>query len=109
MIESLVTERATTSTRLNPPKTLETDWTQRSKSDDLYHIPNPNVEPTGTEKARPPKKHLAPQSGGQAKRLGYTGGQLEKMAQDRDAWTAFVGGLCSTRGANSLKMMIMPQ
>ena len=28
----------------------------------------------------------------------YTWGQLERFAQDRDAWRALVGGLCSSRG-----------
>ena len=30
------------------------------KANDLYHTSNPDLEPTGKEKARPPKKHLAP-------------------------------------------------
>ena len=32
------------------------------------------------------------------KRMGYTWGQLERPAQDRDAWGAPVGGLYSSRG-----------
>ena len=34
----------------------------------------------------------------ETKRMGYTWGQLERLAQDRDAWRPLVGGLCSCRG-----------
>ena len=30
------------------------------------------------------------------KRMGYTWGQLERLSQDRNAWRALVGGLCSS-------------
>ena len=52
---TLDTDHATTSRRLNPPKTLEADWTQSPKANDLYHTPSLDLEPTGKEKARPPK------------------------------------------------------
>jgi hypothetical protein len=32
------------------------------------------------------------------KKTGHTWGQLEKLAQDRDGWREFVGGLCPSRG-----------
>ncbi|MBN3275678.1 CFDP2 protein, partial [Polyodon spathula] len=32
------------------------------------------------------------------KRTGHTWGQLERLAQDRDGWRVFVGGLCPRRG-----------
>ena len=34
----------------------------------------------------------------ETKRSCYNWGQLERLAQDRDAWRALVGGLCSSRG-----------
>ena len=33
------------------------DWTHPLKANDLYHTSSPDLEPTGKEKARPPKKH----------------------------------------------------
>ncbi len=33
------------------------------------------------------------------KKAGYTWGQLERLAQDRDAWRTLVGGLCPRRGS----------
>ena len=59
------------------------DWTHTPKSTDLYHTSSPDIEPTGKEKARPPKKNLAP------KRMSYTWGQLERLAQIR-----MPGGSC---------------
>ena len=44
---------------------LEMNWTHALKAKDLYHTSSPELEPTGKEKVRPPKKHLAPRSRGQ--------------------------------------------
>ena len=44
-------------------KTLEKDWTHPPKAIDLYHTSNPDLEPTGKEKARPLKKQLGLRSG----------------------------------------------
>ena len=47
--------------KMTSPKTL--DQTHPPKASDLYHTSSPDLEPTGKEKVRPPKRHLVPQSG----------------------------------------------
>ena len=60
-------DQATTSRRWNPPKMLEMDWTHPQKASNPYCMSSPDLEPTGKEKARPPKKHLVPWPGGRNK------------------------------------------
>ena len=66
--------QATTSRRCDSPKTLEIDWTHPPTACGLYHTSSPDLEPTGKEKARAPKKHLAPFSGDRNKRGWVTPG-----------------------------------
>ena len=44
--------------------TLEMDRTHPPKANDLYQTSSLDLEPTGKEKARPPKKYLALRSRG---------------------------------------------
>ena len=64
------------------------DSTHPPNTIDLYHMFSPDLEPTGKDKARLPKKHrrLSPEA--ETKRKSCTWGQLERLAQDQNAWTA---------------------
>ena len=72
----------------------------------LFMWPFCDLEPTGKEKkwGRPRNPWRNDQEA-EIKRMSYTWGQLERLAQDQDVlaqdqdvWRALVGGLCSTRG-----------
>ena len=84
-----------------------------------------DLESTGKEKARPPPPQPPPPKKknkhqkqnkktswrrdlkAETERMDYTWEQLERLAQDRDAWTAVVGDLCSSRGPKAMMMMMM--
>ena len=91
-------KRTTQQQKMRSSKDLEMDWTHPPKPNDLYHTYIPDLKPTGKEKARPSENTCCHNLEAERKRLGYTWGQCERLAQDQDAWRALVGGLCSITG-----------
>ena len=63
-----------------------------------YHTSSPGLEPTGKEKSVLPMNYLLNDLENDTKRIGYTWGQPEGLAQDWCAWTALVGSLCTSKG-----------
>ena len=53
--------------------------------------------PQGTRKRGRPKTTWKRATEAEGKTVGYSWGQLETAAQDRDRWRILVGDLCSTR------------
>ncbi|KAH3868005.1 hypothetical protein DPMN_031141, partial [Dreissena polymorpha] len=58
------------------------------------------MEPPRKRKRGRPRNTWRRDMGADAKQMGQTWGQLEILAQNRDAWRKLVGGLCSD-GATS--------
>ena len=54
------------------------------KANELCHASGPDLEPKGKEKARPPKNAWHQDLGSETKKVGYTCGQLQRLAQDQD-------------------------
>ena len=54
--------------------------------------------PQGKRKRGRPKNTWRRDLDTDAKKMGYTWGQLERLAQDRDGWRKLVGGLCPSGG-----------
>ena len=64
--------------------------------------------PQGKRRRGHPRKHLRPQCGGWKKEMGYTWGQLERLAQHWNVWRAPVGRLSSSRGPKSMMIICYP-
>ncbi|XP_073714068.1 uncharacterized protein [Misgurnus anguillicaudatus] len=58
-----------------------------------------NWNPPGKRKRGRPRNTWRRDLAADTKEFGYTWSQLERKAQDRDAWRALVGGLCPRRGS----------
>ena len=99
-------DQATTCRRQNPPKTLEMDWTHPPKASDLYHMPSPDLEPTGKEKAGLPKKHLVPQSGGWNKKDRLHLGTTWEAGPGSGCPESSCGWPMLQHGPNTMMMMI---
>ena len=54
--------------------------------------------PQGKRKRGRPRNTWRRDLEADTKRMGHSWGQLESLAQDRDAWRTLVSGLCPTRG-----------
>ena len=69
------------------------------KANDLYHVYTAlSWNPKGKRKWGCPRNTRGRSQEAGTKRMGHPWGQLEMLAQDRDAWRALVGGLCSSMG-----------